>query len=44
MSADQVVPLAYQLIAKLHFKLYKSVIKLLACIPTHSSANAFSIW
>ena len=43
MSADQAVLLAYQLIAKLNFKPYESLIKPLACVSTHSSANAFQI-
>ena len=44
MSTDQAVPLAHQLIAKLHLKFYKNLIKPLAYILTHSSANAFPIW
>ena len=43
MKADHTVPLAYQLIAKLQLKLYKSLIKSLAYVSTHSSANAFAI-
>ena len=44
MSTDQVVLLAHQLIAKLHLKIYKSLIKPLACVSAHISANAFPIW
>ena len=43
MSADEAVLLAHQLIAKLHLKPYKSLIKPLACISIHSSANVFPI-
>ena len=43
MSANHAVPLSHQLIVKLYLKPYESLIKLLACILTYSSANAFSI-
>ena len=43
MSADHAVLLAHQLIAKLHLQPYESLIKLFACISTHSNDNAFLI-
>ena len=43
MRADQTIPLTHRLIAKLHLKSYKSLIKLLACVSTHSNANVFLI-
>ena len=43
MSADHAIPLAHQIIGKLHLKSYESLIKPFACISTHSSANAFPI-
>ena len=43
MIANHAIPLAYQLIAKLHLKPSESLIKLLACISTNSSTNAFPI-
>ena len=43
MSADQAIPLAYQLMSKLHLKAYERLIKPLAYVSTHSSANAFTI-
>ena len=44
MSIDQAMLLAHQLIAKLHLKVYESLIKPLACLLAHPSANTFPIW